>query len=51
MVEVQFAVPSIYADHLLPVVVEKRAFVVLNRLELVREAPSNSELVLAAGVV
>lgn len=48
--EVQLAVLAVDADHLLPVVVEQGAFVVLNQLELVWEASTHHQFVLAARV-
>ena len=51
MVEVELAVAAVDTNHLLPVVVQERALIVLNQLELVREPPTDQELVFATGEV
>jgi len=51
MVEIQFSVASIDANHLLPVVEVEGALVMFNQLELIGESPSDNELIFAASIV
>lgn len=51
MIEIEFSVAAVDSYHLLPVVVLQGALVMLDQLELVREASTNDELILTAGVV